>query len=182
MANEEIPEPAKAEIDEDEIEETVEAEEESVSKKAPKKEAKKEKTKPKVEEKKEAPAKEIAVKEEKKAPAEGKKTAPEKPAAEKKATKAKKNEEEEEVKVLEEKTITINLRHAYLAYSRKPAPRSVNLVKKIAGKIYKTKELKIDNSVNEYLWRRGKTKSERRIRVKVQKLEDDVARVLLAAE
>jgi len=180
MANEEIPEPAKAKIDEDEIEETVEAEEESVSKKAPKKEVKKEKAKPKAADKEEKPAKEIAVKE--KAPVKGEEAPPEKPAAEKKETKAKKEEEEEEVKVLEEKIITINLRHAYLAYSRKPAPRSVNLVKKIAGKIYKTKELKIDNSVNEYLWRRGKTKSERRIRVKVQKLEDDVARVLLAAE
>ncbi|MGA2574371.1 MAG: hypothetical protein ABSF36_09300 [Candidatus Methanomethylicaceae archaeon] len=180
MANEEIPEPAKAEIDEDEIEETVEAEEESVSKKAPKKEVKKEKAKPKAADKEEKPAKEIAVKE--KAPVKGEEATPEKPAAEKKETKANKEEEEEEVKVLEEKIITINLRHAYLAYSRKPAPRSVNLVKKIAGKIYKTKELKIDNSVNEYLWRRGKTKSERRIRVKVQKLEDDVARVLLAAE
>jgi large subunit ribosomal protein L31e len=182
MANEEIPEPATAEIDEDEIEETVEAEEESVSKKAPKKEVKKEKAKPKAADKEEEPAKEIAVKEKEKAPVKGEEATPEKPAAEKKETKTKKEEEEEEVKVLEEKIITINLRHAYLAYSRKPAPRSVNLVKKIAGKIYKTKELKIDNSVNEYLWRRGKTKSERRIRVKVQKLEDDVARVLLAAE
>jgi large subunit ribosomal protein L31e len=98
-----------------------------------------------------------------------------------KEVKAEKKEEEEEDKVVEEKEITINLRHAYLAYSRKPTPRSVRLVKKITQKIFKTEEgVKIDERLNAILWSRGKTKSQRKISVKVQKLESGTVRVLPA--
>lgn len=93
-----------------------------------------------------------------------------------------KKEEEEGEKVVEEKTLTVNLRHAYLAYSRKPAPRSVNLVRKVASKVFKTEDVKIDNSLNSILWSRGKTKAERRVAIKVQKLEDGTVRVLPATE
>ncbi len=103
--------------------------------------------------------------------------------SEKKA-KPKKEEkgEEEEEKVLEEKIITLNLRHAHLAYSRKPTPRSVRLVKKAAGRIFKSDTVKIDQRVNAILWARGKTKAERRVAVKVQKLEGGTVRVLPATE
>jgi large subunit ribosomal protein L31e len=93
-----------------------------------------------------------------------------------------KEEKEEEEKVIEEKTLTVNLRHAYLAYSRKPTPRSVNLVRKVALKVFKTEDVKIDNSLNSILWSRGKTKAERRVAIKVQKLEDGSVRVLPATE
>jgi len=95
-----------------------------------------------------------------------------------KAKKAKKSEEEEEGKVVEEKTITVNLKHAYLAYSRKPAPRSVRLVKKVASKAFHTDDVKIDNSLNSMLWSRGKTKAMRRVTIKLQKMDDDTVRVL----
>ena len=108
-------------------------------------------------------------KEKKKAPKEGK------------AEEKEEKEEEEEDKVVEEKVITINLRHAYLAYSRKQTPRSVKLVKKITQKIFKTEEgVKIDESLNAILWSRGKTKSQRKVSVKVQKLESGIVRVLPA--
>lgn len=109
----------------------------------------------------------------------------EKEAPEEAKTKAKKEtkEKEEDVeKVLEEKIVTLNLRHAHLAYSRKPTPRSVRLVKKAAGRIFKSDDVKIDNRLNEILWTRGKTKSEKRVAVKVQKLEGGTVRVLPATE
>jgi large subunit ribosomal protein L31e len=96
--------------------------------------------------------------------------------------KEKEEKEEEEDKVVEEKALTINLRHAYLAYSRKQTPRSVKLVKKIASKVFKTEDVKIDNSLNNILWQRGKTKAQRRVSVKVQKLESGTVRVVPAPE
>ncbi|MEJ5292372.1 MAG: hypothetical protein WHS82_02145 [Candidatus Methanosuratincola sp.] len=91
-------------------------------------------------------------------------------------------EVEEEEKVVEEKLININLRHAYLSYGRKAAPKAVRLVKKAASKAFKTEEteVRLSSSVNEALWRRGKTKTERRIALRVQKLESGVVRVLKA--
>lgn len=99
---------------------------------------------------------------------------------EQKAEKAPEVEEEE--KVVEEKLINVNLRHAYLSYGRKATPKAVRLVKKVASKAFKTDEaeVKLSSSVNEALWRRGKTKTERRISLRVQKLESGVVRVLKA--
>lgn len=110
---------------------------------------------------------------------EKKKKAPKKAKAEEKEEEEK--EEEEEDKVVEEKIITINLRHAYLAYSRKQTPRLVKLVKKIAQKIFKTEEgVKIDESLNAILWSRGKTKSQRKVAIKLQKLKSGIVWVLPA--
>jgi ribosomal protein L31E len=130
------------------------------------------KAEPKVDEKAEKGEAAPKEKAEKAAPEEG----------EKKAKAKKEEKEEEEEKVLEEKIVTLNLRHAYLAYSRKPAPRSVRLVKKAAGRIFKSDDVKIDGRLNAILWSRGKTKAQRRVAVKVQKLEGGTVRVLPATE
>ncbi|MCQ5376565.1 MAG: 60S ribosomal protein L31 [Candidatus Methanomethylicia archaeon] len=108
--------------------------------------------------------------------------------APKKAEKGKKKkkrereaeEEKDEEKVLEEKSLTVNLRHAYLTYGRKAAPKAVRFVKEKARRVFKTEDVKLDKSVNEILWSRGKTKTERKIVVKVQKLEGGEVRVLAA--
>ncbi|MEM2059052.1 MAG: hypothetical protein QXO76_12505, partial [Thermoproteota archaeon] len=92
----------------------------------------------------------------------------------------KKSEEEEEEKVVEEKVVTINLRHAYLTHGRKAAPKAIKLVKKISQRIADTEDVKIHSDLNALLWSRGKTKTLRRISIKVQKLEDGTARVLPA--
>ncbi len=98
----------------------------------------------------------------------------------KKARKPHEEPKEEEAgKVVEEKTITVNLRHAFLSHGNKAAPKSVNEVKKMASRVFDT-EAKIDNRLNNRLWSRGKGKSERRISVRVQKLEDGTVRVLPA--
>jgi len=99
---------------------------------------------------------------------------------EKERSREEKKKEEEEEKVIEEKTVTINLRHAYLAHGRKAAPRAIKLVKKISQRIADSEEVKIDNDLNALLWSRGKTKTLRRVSIKVQKLEDGTARVLPA--
>lgn len=101
---------------------------------------------------------------------------------EKKVKAKKEKDEQEEEKILEEKVITLNLRHAYLVYSRKQTPRSVRLVKKVAGRIFKSDDVKIDERLNAILWSRGKTKAERRVAIKVQKLEGGTVRVLPATE
>lgn len=99
---------------------------------------------------------------------------------EKKEEKAPEVEDEE--KVVEEKLINVNLRHAYLSYGRKATPKAVRLVKRVASRAFKIGEgeVKLSSSVNEALWRRGKTKTERRISLRVQKLESGVVRVLKA--
>ncbi len=91
--------------------------------------------------------------------------------------KAEKEEEKDEEKVVEEKALTINLRHAYLTYGRKAAPKAVRLVKKVSGKVFNTTDVKVDNSLNQALWSKGKTKTERKVSVKVQKLESGTVRV-----
>ncbi|MGC8935983.1 MAG: hypothetical protein ACP5KV_01270, partial [Candidatus Methanomethylicaceae archaeon] len=88
--------------------------------------------------------------------------------------------EEKEEKVVEEKVVTVILRHAYLTYGRKAAPKAIKLVRKISQKIADTEDVKIDNELNALLWSRGKTKTLRKISIKVQKLEDGTARVLPA--
>ncbi len=113
------------------------------------------------------------------APAPPTKKAAEAP-KEKKEEKAPEVEEEE--KVVEEKLINVNLRHAYLSYGRKATPKAVRLVKRVASRAFKIgeDEVKLSSAVNEALWRRGKTKTERRISLRVQKLESGVVRVLKA--
>ncbi|MEN3056577.1 MAG: hypothetical protein ABC542_00195 [Candidatus Methanosuratincola petrocarbonis] len=104
----------------------------------------------------------------------------------KKAAEAPKEQKapevEDEEKVVEEKLISVNLRHAYLSYGRKATPKAVRIVKKVASRAFKAAEgeVKLSSSVNEALWRRGKTKTERRISLRVQKLESGVVRVLKA--
>jgi len=146
-----------------EEEEEEEEEEEKIEEKAKHKETKEE-------EKEKKKEKEIEKKEKEEKEKEKKKEEKEK----------EEEEEEEESKVIEEKTVTINLRHAYLTYGRKAAPKAVRLIKKITQRIADTEEVKIHNDLNAKLWSRGKTKTLRKISIKVQKLEDGTARVLPA--
>ncbi|MDH5806460.1 MAG: 50S ribosomal protein L31e [Candidatus Methanomethylicaceae archaeon] len=80
--------------------------------------------------------------------------------------------------IIEEKTITINLRKAYLASGKRAAPRAVKLIREIAKKITDSEEIKIDNNLNMILWSRGKGKTLRKVSIKIQKLKDGEVRVL----
>jgi large subunit ribosomal protein L31e len=83
--------------------------------------------------------------------------------------------------IVEEKTVTINLRKAYLASGKRAAPRAINIIRNIAKKIADTDEIKISNEVNMAIWSRGKGKTLRKISIKVQKLKDGTANVILAS-
>ncbi|MCQ5336790.1 MAG: 60S ribosomal protein L31 [Candidatus Methanomethylicia archaeon] len=83
--------------------------------------------------------------------------------------------------IIEEKTVTINLRKAYLASGKRAAPRAINIIRNIAKKIADTDEIKISNEVNMAIWSRGKGKTLRKISIKVQKLKDGTANVILAS-
>jgi large subunit ribosomal protein L31e len=83
--------------------------------------------------------------------------------------------------IIEEKTVTINLRKAYLASGKRAAPRAINIIRNIAKKIADTDEIKINNEVNMAIWSRGKGKTLRKISIKVQKLKDGTANVILAS-
>lgn len=80
--------------------------------------------------------------------------------------------------VVEEKTITVNLRKAYLASGKRAAPRAVRIIKEVAKKISGSEDVKIDDDLNVILWSRGKGKTLRRVSVKIQKLKDGEVRVL----
>jgi len=171
MSSDENTEPVEASEEELETEEVSEAPVEE----EPEVEKEKSKTTKQVE-------KEVTEKEAKKEEAPKEKGAKKEKKKKEEKPKEGKEEKEEETKVVEEKVVTINLRHAYLTYGRKAAPKAVRLVKKVAKRIFKTEEVKINNSLNAILWSRGKTKTERKVSVKVQKLEDETVRVLPAEE
>ncbi len=83
--------------------------------------------------------------------------------------------------IIEEKVVTINLRRAYLASGKRAAPRAINIIRNIVKKIADTNEIKISNEVNMAIWSRGKGKTLRKISIKVQKLKDGTAKVILAS-
>ncbi len=89
----------------------------------------------------------------------------------------RKKEEEE---IVEEREMTINLRRAYLAHGYNIAPRAVRLVKKIVTRHLKVDEVKIMPEVNQLLWSRSKRKVVHRVKVKVVKTKDNIAKVYLA--
>ncbi|MGQ9760137.1 MAG: hypothetical protein ACUVQ5_06195 [Candidatus Methanomethylicaceae archaeon] len=97
-----------------------------------------------------------------------------------KTDEKREKKEKEEEKVVEEKVFKINLRNAYLEYGRKAAPKAVRLLRKIGQRVADTEDVKIHSDLNARLWSRGKTKTLRRITIRIQKLEDGTARLLPA--
>jgi len=86
----------------------------------------------------------------------------------------------EEEEIVEEREMTINLRRAYLSHGYNKAPRAVRLVRKIVQRHLKVDEVKIMPEVNQFLWRRSKRKVAHRIKVRIVKTKDNIARVYLA--
>ena len=78
-----------------------------------------------------------------------------------------------------ERTYVIPLREAFDVPRTKRANKAVNLIKGFIKKHTKVKNVKIDKSVNDALWERGREKPPRKIKVKVT-TEEDTATVVLA--
>jgi large subunit ribosomal protein L31e len=90
------------------------------------------------------------------------------------APAAEKKEEgeapEEEIEVVEEKTYTIPLRHAWVVTPRgKRAPRAVRDVRDFVSRHMKAEEVAISNEVNSAIWARSINKPPRKIMVRAVK-------------
>ena len=80
-----------------------------------------------------------------------------------------------------ERIYTIPLREAFDGPVTRRAGKAVKIVKQFVGRHMKTKEVKLDSSINESLWERGREKPPRKIKVKVVK-ENEVATASLVEE
>ena len=102
----------------------------------------------------------------------------------------RKEKEELEEDIIEERFYTIPLRKAWISPRKKRAPKAARIVKSFILKHMKVRteaegeeeaeKLVIDNEVNEKLWNRGIEKPPRKIRVRVVKDKEGVVTVLLA--
>ena len=107
-----------------------------------------------------------------------------------KEKRARKEKDELEEDIVEERFYTIPLRKVWIAPRKKRAPKAGRIVKKFVLKHMKVQtdadeeedleKLVIDNEVNEKLWSRGIEKPPRKIRVRVVKDKEGVVTVLLA--
>ena len=68
---------------------------------------------------------------------------------------------------------TINFSKAWLTPKHKRTDRVVNMIKEFATKHMKSSQIKIDQELNRYIWKRGKTNPPRKVRVRIVKDEDD---------
>ena len=102
----------------------------------------------------------------------------------------RKEKDEADEDILEERFYTIPLGKAWISTRKKRAPRAIRIVKSFIIKHMKVRteadeeedaeRLVIDNEVNEKLWSRGIEKPPRKIRVRVIKNKEGVVTVLLA--
>jgi large subunit ribosomal protein L31e len=68
---------------------------------------------------------------------------------------------------------TINFSKAWLTPKHKRTDRVVNMIKEFAIKHMKSSQIKIDQELNRYIWKKGKTNPPRKVRVRLVKDEDD---------
>ena len=71
-----------------------------------------------------------------------------------------------------ERVYTINLGKVLLSPNNQRAKRAVNMVKEYARHHMKTEEIKIEESVNHQIWKRGIKHPPRKIRVRMTKTDE----------
>jgi large subunit ribosomal protein L31e len=106
------------------------------------------------------------------------------------AKKRRREKDEMEEDIVEERFYTIPLRKAWIVPRKKRAPKAARIVKSFVLKHMKVRteaegeeepeKLVIDNEVNEKLWSRGIEKPPRKIKVRIVKDTEGVITVLLA--
>ena len=106
------------------------------------------------------------------------------------AKSRRKEKDETEEDIVEERFYTIPLSKVWIVPRKKRAPKAARIVKAFVMKHMKIRteaegeeepeRLVIDNEVNEKLWSRGIEKPPRKIRVRVVKDKEGVVTVLLA--
>lgn len=68
---------------------------------------------------------------------------------------------------------TINFSKGWLTPKHKRTDRVINMVKEFAMKHMKSSQIKIDQELNRYIWKKGKTNPPRKVRVRIVKDDDD---------
>ncbi len=106
------------------------------------------------------------------------------------AKRRRKEKDEMEEDIVEERFYTIPLRKAWIVPRKKRAPKAARIVKAFVLKHMKVRteaegeeepeKLVIDNTVNEKIWSKGIEKPPRKIKVRVVKDKEGVVSVLLA--
>ncbi len=106
------------------------------------------------------------------------------------AKKRRKEEDEVDEDIVEERFYTIPLSKAWIVPRKKRAPKAARIIRSFVMKHMKVRteaegdeepeRLVIDNEVNEKLWSRGIEKPPRKIKVRVVKDKEGVITVLLA--
>jgi len=76
---------------------------------------------------------------------------------------------------------TIPLRRVYWGRRTNRADRAIKLIRKFVSRHFGVERVIIDNTVNEYVWSRSREKPPPRITVRVIKIDDKTAKVLLAS-
>lgn len=88
-------------------------------------------------------------------------------------------EEEEEEEAVEEKIYTIPLGRAWIYPRPERAPKSIKLIRKYVLRHMKPEDVKIQDGLNRYIWARSIEKPPRRVRVRVTRDKEGVAKVYL---
>jgi large subunit ribosomal protein L31e len=82
----------------------------------------------------------------------------------------------------EESVFTVNFRKAWITPEYRRTNRVVGILREFAKRHMKTDDIKIDQYLNRYLWRRGKRNPPRKVRVRMTKDETDTVVLSLYEE
>ncbi len=88
----------------------------------------------------------------------------------------------EKKSIILEREYVIPLKRVYFLQRTKRAPRAIRFIKSFVKRHVKAEKVIISNKLNEYIWSRGIEKPPRRVKVRVIKTEDNVAKVFLIGE
>ncbi|MEN3047817.1 MAG: 50S ribosomal protein L31e [Candidatus Caldarchaeales archaeon] len=75
--------------------------------------------------------------------------------------------------------VTLNLRDAYESKRLRRAKRAINLLRERAMRISKAKRVVIDQSLNAVFWSRSVSRPPRKLRVVIEKVDEETAEVKL---
>lgn len=78
-------------------------------------------------------------------------------------------------------TYTIPLKRIYWGRRRNRADRAIRLIRKFVARHFHVNQVIIDPLVNEYVWSKGREKPPRRITIRVIRMDESTAKVLLAS-
>lgn len=69
---------------------------------------------------------------------------------------------------------TIHLhKHVHDVQFKKRAPRAIKVIRKFAQKVMKTKDVRIDTKLNQFVWSKGIRNLPRRVRIRISRKRND---------